>query len=40
MMERNHILVVDNEPQLLDLVELHLTQFGLRTERGIPGLPH
>ncbi|XID90413.1 response regulator transcription factor [Paenibacillaceae bacterium WGS1546] len=36
-MERNRILVVDNEPQLLDLVELHLTQSGLRAERADSG---
>ena len=33
----NHILVVDNEQELLDLLELHLTQSGMRVSRAESG---
>ncbi|WP_276355695.1 response regulator transcription factor [Cohnella caldifontis] len=33
----HHILVVDNEPELLELVEFHLVQAGLRATRAISG---
>lgn len=36
-MEGKHILVVDNEPELLDLVELHLVQSDLRVTRADSG---
>jgi len=33
-----HVLVVDNEPDLLELVELHLVQSGLRVTRADSGM--